>query len=330
MDFELSEIDFLNSSIYDIKCFADAVNEGTIKESEIKEIFEKVKSKKYTEEEVTELVIIIIFASFIIPNTRVDYHVYSNEALLYVLSFVDIKGSANLKILYLLFPYIIGAEEDEDKNRRYYFKTNVPREINTEYCERLYRLTLVYDCGSVCLLKFINFETNMFKLNFKQYMEKIFKNVIDVLIVISHTDEDHINLLPTLTNFLTKLNTNLIYIKGDEEELENLFENNHAFKSTLNNLINKYYKNKNEGLYNIFSDVILHLIPQHGSITNESYIWTKNIMKISKYPREEYVNDEDIDPKECINDLKKYTAICTIRVITLSSKLNEIRERNYI
>ncbi|OUM67190.1 hypothetical protein PIROE2DRAFT_5458 [Piromyces sp. E2] len=160
---DLSKFNFLNISLKKIRRFTNSVNKGTVKESEIKEIFEKVKSKKYTKKEVTYLVRNIIFAAFIIPKFRIDYHIYSNEALLYVLSFVDIKGSANLKILYSLFPYIIITKKDKNNNKIYSFNTSVPRELKIDYYDRLYRKYIALKCVPNILIviemcpKYINF-----------------------------------------------------------------------------------------------------------------------------------------------------------------------------
>ncbi|OUM67207.1 hypothetical protein PIROE2DRAFT_58936 [Piromyces sp. E2] len=138
MCLNLSKLDFLTSPDYVIENFAYSVEEGTIEESEVKEIFDKIKSKKYTEEEAKKIVKNIILASSIVPEQRTDYQFPSNEALLHVLSFIDIKGSANLKILYSLFPYIIGIEKDEDNNEYCYFNETGPKEIYSEFCDRFY------------------------------------------------------------------------------------------------------------------------------------------------------------------------------------------------
>ncbi|OUM60032.1 hypothetical protein PIROE2DRAFT_63384 [Piromyces sp. E2] len=384
IDFELSEIDFLNSSLYEIRCFAESVNEGDVKEYQVKEIFEKVKLKKYTEEEAKYLVFNIIFAFFVVPKIRVDFQVYSNEALLYVLNFINIEGSSNLKILYSLFSCIIVTEEDEDNNKRYSFSYGIPREIKIDFYDRLYYLrymdlniyyvgnanftilknnenALVYDCGTANLVSFLEEKLISFNIPFEAYLSNIFKGVENILVVISHLDEDHKNLLKLLKILIEKINRsimskcndtdtvkNLICIEGIVEGnkicveeykmgLDSFFTSNRFFlnsrkennfsnieikalvppqseisnensivlkiilnfynketcsilltgdasKRTLENFIEKYYRNIEEGLRDIFSDVILHLIPHHGSITNDSFVWSENVIKRSKYP----------------------------------------------
>ena len=58
-----------------------------------------------------------------------------------------------------------------------------------------------------------------------------------------------------------------------------------ATEKTLNSIIKKYYENKekSEALKEIFSDVVCHVNPHHGTITNKSYIWAEYVMSFSYY-----------------------------------------------
>jgi len=136
MCFELDKFNFLTSSEKDIRYFTDSVYEGTINESEFNKIFNEIKLNKYSEEEAKIVVSNLVFASFLLPNQRTDYQVPSNEALLHVLSFIDIEGSANLKIIYSIFSVITIFEEDIDKEY-YELKREVSEELYLEINNRL-------------------------------------------------------------------------------------------------------------------------------------------------------------------------------------------------
>jgi len=74
--------------------------------------------------------------------------------------------------------------------------------------------------------------------------------------------------------------------KFENDETYSFLLTGDASQITLNNIIQQYYVNKEKivAIKNIFKDVICHLIPHHGSISNKSYIWTKYVIMYSKYP----------------------------------------------
>jgi len=139
-DFELKYViktfDFLTSEESDIKFFVHGVNKGIVKESKFLKKFEKIKSNKYTEEEAKIIVTNLIETSHYIPRVRTDYHIPSNEALLYVLKFIDIEGSSNLKIIYSLLPRIMIFGKKKN-----YINLGAPRELHSEFYDRLYYLS---------------------------------------------------------------------------------------------------------------------------------------------------------------------------------------------
>jgi len=212
---------------------------------------------------------------------------------------------------------------------------------------------LVYDCGATQTSNFLRF--SKFNHKYKKYFINIFKEVENILIVISHSDKDHSNLCRPLIKLLDKINKSIennINIKeygtikknydliesGTEEELKTelrkkrnflnsklendndieikafvpprnkdkrnensiilkiigRFENEETYsilltgdatKNTLKKIISNYYNgNKKIAIKEIFSDVLCHLNPHHGAITEKSYIWSENVIKFSKYP----------------------------------------------
>jgi len=58
---------------------------------------------------------------------------------------------------------------------------------------------IIYDCGTLNMGKWTT--GKYLKYNFKQYLEEILKNE-EILLIISHDDNDHINLLNYLVFFL--------------------------------------------------------------------------------------------------------------------------------
>jgi len=58
-----------------------------------------------------------------------------------------------------------------------------------------------------------------------------------------------------------------------------------ATGKTLNKIIsNDYEGNEQRALEDIFSDVICHLSPHHGSDTNNSNIWSECVVSLSEFP----------------------------------------------
>jgi len=200
---------------------------------------------------------------------------------------------------------------------------------------------LIYDCGATNISKWI--KKKVFIPAVEIYLKNILKNVKNILIIISHTDTDHMNLIMSLNVFLkkNKIENIEIIMNGDEKTLKKQldekkyffnsnsdsennskiiiksfvprrnnkdnnensiilkiigkFENDETYsflltgdasKNTLNNIIQQYYENKErvDAIKDIFGDVICHLIPHHGSISNKSYISAKYVIKYSKYP----------------------------------------------
>jgi len=80
------------------------VFKGKVEEFEFKKVFEKFNLNKLTEVEARIVTGNLILASLLIPKARTNYQIPRNETLLHVLNFIDIEGSSNLKILYLLLP----------------------------------------------------------------------------------------------------------------------------------------------------------------------------------------------------------------------------------
>ena len=58
---------------------------------------------------------------------------------------------------------------------------------------------IIYDCGTMDFPRW-TFGNNL-RSNVKKYLKEIFKNVKEILLIISHNDEDHYNLLKCLTVF---------------------------------------------------------------------------------------------------------------------------------
>jgi len=114
----LKKINFLTSSDHTIGYFAESVKDGTVTESEFNKILKKIKKKKYTEKEAI-IVKNLLFASSFLTYQRTDYEVPSNEALLHVLKYVNIKGSANLNVLYSLFRNMTKVKKDKNKKKYY-------------------------------------------------------------------------------------------------------------------------------------------------------------------------------------------------------------------
>eukprot|EP00833_Pecoramyces_ruminatium_P017877 jgi/Orpsp1_1/1191909/evm.model.d7180000089314.2 len=201
---------------------------------------------------------------------------------------------------------------------------------------------LIYDCGTSNKIEWLESD-DVFIPAVEKYLKKIFKKIKNILVIISHTDMDHMNLVSSLNDFLeiNKIKNIEIIMDGDEKTLKkqldekkyffnsnsdsknnskiiiesfvprrnNKYNNENsiilkiigkfkndetysflltgdASEKTLNGIIQQYYENKERivAIKDIFEDVICHLIPHHGSILNNSYIWAKYVIIYSKYP----------------------------------------------
>ena len=114
----LKKINFLTSSDHTIGYFAESVKDGTVTESEFNKIFDKNK-KKNSEKKAVIVVKKLLFADSFVSYQRTDYEIPSNEALLHVLKYVNIKGSANLNVLYSLFRNMTKVKKDKNKKKYY-------------------------------------------------------------------------------------------------------------------------------------------------------------------------------------------------------------------
>jgi len=135
--YNLEKLDFLTSEEEEIKYFTYDVNDGTVDESVFNKVFEKIKLNKYTEKEAIIVVKNLIIASFLVQSQRTDYQTPCYEALLHVLSFIDIEGSANLKILYSLFSVMTVIKKDKDNKEYYVFSNVICNEVFRDFNRRL-------------------------------------------------------------------------------------------------------------------------------------------------------------------------------------------------
>jgi len=70
MSFNISKFNFLTIGVEDIIYFGDLVDEGVVKDFEIKEIFKKIKSNTSNEEDAKILIKNIIIASKNVHSKR--------------------------------------------------------------------------------------------------------------------------------------------------------------------------------------------------------------------------------------------------------------------
>jgi len=134
----LFDLNFLTSSEIDIRCFGNLVKKGKIGDSKINETFEKIKSNTYSEEDSKTIIKNLIIASHNVDSERTDYQTPLNETLLYMVKFININGSINLKILYALFPFVITTVKDKKNNEYYIFNEKSDTKINSEFSNRLH------------------------------------------------------------------------------------------------------------------------------------------------------------------------------------------------
>ena len=224
--------------------------------------------------------------------------------------------------------------------------------------------TIIYDCGTMDLLRW-TFRNNL-RSNVKKYLKEILKNVKEILLIISHNDEDHYNLLKCLTVFFIECKKNYVVIKNNcietlkdpknisyNEEIitkekinsfENFFNSNTNSESkiavklylsftesknenrksiimkisgkfingkfysllftgdangdTINDIIKEYdiikespteenspnNSSNDNPIKAFFTDIIFHMNPHHGVITDNSFLWSNYSIQYSSYP----------------------------------------------
>eukprot|EP00833_Pecoramyces_ruminatium_P007162 jgi/Orpsp1_1/1181194/evm.model.c7180000076248.1 len=111
MGSEKLDINFTTISELDCLIFSKKLDLGEIKGSDLKNIVENLKSKKYSEEEAIITIKNIIIVLFDISYDRTDIQTYCGDALLYLTNYIKVEGSENYKILYA--EYRSQVEKDE-------------------------------------------------------------------------------------------------------------------------------------------------------------------------------------------------------------------------
>jgi len=135
------KINFLISSIRTVGKFGIKVKEGKVTESEFNVVFKKIKQKKYTEKEASIVVKNLLFASSFISSRRTDYEIPSNEALLHVLKYVNIKGSANLKVLYSLLRNMTKIKKNKNNKKHFVCRKKISKIAFKEFRDRINFIT---------------------------------------------------------------------------------------------------------------------------------------------------------------------------------------------
>jgi len=123
---------------------------------------------------------------------------------------------------------------------------------------------LIYDCETSTISNWI--KNNQFCQETENYFDVIFKEIKNFLIIISHTDIDHYNLIRYLIKYFKKkkITAYKLILKGNEKKIENILENYKDYFNTNSNSNSKIiiksfvpprnYKDNNE------NSIVLKLI----------------------------------------------------------------------
>eukprot|EP00833_Pecoramyces_ruminatium_P006998 jgi/Orpsp1_1/1181030/evm.model.c7180000075570.1 len=120
--FSYEYINFYTCTYDEIENFSYKVNNGVIGRIAINEIFDKIKSREFTEEEAVTIISNIIIASTIVMDERIEYQTLSYEVLIYLVKFIDIpSASVDLKIAFALFTTIVDFRKYKE-TKQYSYK----------------------------------------------------------------------------------------------------------------------------------------------------------------------------------------------------------------
>jgi len=166
---------------------------------------------------------------------------------------------------------------------------------------------LIYDCGASRKTRWVT-TNDVFVPKVEKYLKIIFKNVKKFLVIISHTDTNHMNLLTGLLNFFEKneIKNFEIIMNGDEETLkQQLNENENFFNSNSNSNSNSEYNLKiiiksfvpiRNNKDNNENSIILKIIGKFKNNETYSFLLTGDASKntLDNIIEQYYVNEKNV------------------------------------